>query len=279
MESAKSGRLDSELLVSRADSGAGSDEHAALRVPIVRMEDTYKHFGGVVAINHVTFDLYEGEVLALVGDNGAGKSTLMKILSGAIRADAGAVYVRGRKVRIDDPQDARRLGIETIYQNLAQLNNLDIPANIFMGREVRAQGPLGRLGLMNLKQMRAESEEMLGGFGIKIGDVNREVRNFSGGQRQMVSISRAIYFNANVLIMDEPTAALGVAETRKVYDFIRMLKQKGISILIISHNINEVFEVADRFMVLKQGALVGVKAKAETSIDDIVSMILSGRSR
>ncbi len=279
MESAESVRPHDESLDPIALSGAGSEEHASARVPIVRMEETYKHFDGVVAINHVTFDLYEGEVLALVGDNGAGKSTLMKILSGAIRSDSGSIYVRGHSVKIGDPQDARRLGIETIYQNLALLNNLDIPSNIFMGREVRAQGPLGRLGLMNLKQMRTESEEMLASFGIKIGDVNREVKDFSGGQRQMVSISRAIYFNASVLIMDEPTAALGVAETRKVYDFIRMLKQKGISILIISHNINEVFEVADRFMVLKQGALVGVKPKAETSIDDIVSMILSGRSR
>ena len=243
------------------------------REPIVRMENIHKHFGGVVAIDNVSFDLHEGEVLALVGDNGAGKSTLMKVLSGALRADAGSIYLRGRKVRIENPQDARRLGIETIYQNLALLNNLDIPANIFMGRELRASG------LMNLRQMRGRAREMLESFDIKIGDVDREVKDFSGGQRQMVSISRAIYFKANVLIMDEPTAALGVAETRKVYEFIRTLKRSHISIIIISHNINEVFEVADRFMVLKTGALVGIKSKAETSIDDIVSMILSGRYR
>lgn len=249
------------------------------REPIVRMENIHKHFGGVVAIDNVSFDLHEGEVLALVGDNGAGKSTLMKVLSGALRADAGSIYLRGRKVRIENPQDARRLGIETIYQNLALLNNLDIPANIFMGRELRASGPLGRIGLMNLRQMRGRAREMLESFDIKIGDVDREVKDFSGGQRQMVSISRAIYFKANVLIMDEPTAALGVAETRKVYEFIRTLKRSHISIIIISHNINEVFEVADRFMVLKTGALVGIKSKAETSIDDIVSMILSGRYR
>jgi D-xylose transport system ATP-binding protein len=250
-----------------------------MREPVVRMENIYKHFGGVVAIDHVSFDLDEGEVLALVGDNGAGKSTLMKVLSGAIRADTGSIYIRGHKVKIDNPQDARRLGIETIYQNLALLNNLDIPANVFMGRELRAAGPLGSLGLMNLGEMRKQAKKMLASFDIRVGDVNRDVRNFSGGQRQMVSISRAIYFNASVLIMDEPTAALGVAETRKVYEFIHTLKRKGISIIIISHNINEVFEVADRFMVLKTGALVGIKSKAETSIDDIVSMILSGRSR
>ncbi len=252
---------------------------AAASDVIVRMEKINKRFGGVVALNDITFDLYRGEVLALVGDNGAGKSTLMKVLSGALHADSGAVYVEGERVRIESPQDARHLGIETIYQNLALLNNLDIPANVFMGRELRVRGPLGRLGMMNLRQMRTDARAMLDRFAINIGNINREVKLFSGGQRQMVSISRAIHFKAGVLIMDEPTAALGVAETRKVYEFIQTLKRDRISIIIISHNINEVFEVADRFMVMKQGALVGVKPKAETSIDDIVSMILSGRSR
>jgi D-xylose transport system ATP-binding protein len=258
---------------------AAPGTHAPGDVPIVRMENIYKHFGGVVAINHVSFDLLPGEVLALVGDNGAGKSTLMKVLSGAIRPDSGSIYIRGQKVRIENPQDARRLGIETIYQTLALLNNLDIPANIFMGRELRMGGPLGRLGLMNLRKMRSAAREALENFDIRIGDIDRDVKDFSGGQRQMVTISRALYFQANVLIMDEPTAALGVAETRKVYEFIQTLKRSNIAIIIISHNINEVFQVADRFMVLKTGALVGIKSKEETSIDDIVSMILSGRSR
>lgn len=246
--------------------------------PIIRMEGITKHFGGVYAVSDVSFDLYKGEVLALVGDNGAGKSTLVKILSGAYMADEGDISINGAKVRIENPMDARKAGIETIYQHLALMNNLDIPANVFMGREIHARGLLGKLGLMNLKEMREKSVELLEGFEIKVPDPNREVQNLSGGQRQMVTISRAVYFQAQVIIMDEPTAALGVSETRKVYDFIHRLKSSGIAVIIISHNINEVFEIADRFLVLKTGRLVADKSKDETSIDQIVTMIISGKA-
>jgi ABC-type sugar transport system ATPase subunit len=157
------------------------------------------------------------------------------------------------------------------------MDNLDIPANIFMGREIRANNFLGSLGLLHLKNMREKALELLHNFNIKIENVNTSVKNLSGGQRQMVSISRAIYFNAQVIIMDEPTAALGVAETQKVYEFIERLKASDISVIIISHNINEVFNLADRFMVLKTGNLVGIKRKEETSIDQIVTMIISGQ--
>jgi D-xylose transport system ATP-binding protein len=249
-----------------------------VQTPVVQMQHITKHFGGVYAVNDVSFALYEGEVLALVGDNGAGKSTLVKILSGAYPADEGDIYFRGQKVTIENPMDARKIGIETIYQHLALMNNLDIPANIFMGREICVRGILGRLGLMNLKRMRSQSGELLESFEIKVPDSNREVQNLSGGQRQMVTISRAVYFQAQVIIMDEPTAALGVAETRKVYDFIQRLKVNGISVIIISHNINEVFEIADRFMVLKTGKLVGIKSKPETTIDQIITMIISGKN-
>lgn len=247
------------------------------KVPVIKMENITKHFGGVYAVKNVNFDLYKGEVLALVGDNGAGKSTLIKILSGAYVADEGEIYIKDKKVTIESPTDARRLGIETIYQHLALMDHLDIPANIFMGREIRAKNFLGSLGLLHLKNMREKAVELLDTFNIKIKNVNVKVNNLSGGQRQMVAISRAIYFNAQVIIMDEPTAALGVAETKKVYEFIERLKENEISVIIISHNINEVFNLADRFMVLKTGNLVGIKRKEETSIDQIVTMIISGQ--
>lgn len=252
-----------------------ANEVTGLR-PMIRVEHITKHFGGVYAVQDVSFDLHPGEVLALVGDNGAGKSTLVKIISGAYQADEGDIYIHGNKVRIENPMHARRLGIETIYQHLALMNNLDIPANIFMGREILANGLLGKLGLMNLKEMRNRSVDLLKGFEIKVPDPNREVMNLSGGQRQMVTISRAVYFQAQTIIMDEPTAALGVSETRKVYDFIHRLKEQGISVIIISHNINEVHNVADRFLVLKTGKMVGIKRKDETTIDQIVRMIISG---
>jgi ABC-type sugar transport system ATPase subunit len=242
------------------------------------MEHITKHFGGVYAVSDVSFDLHRGEVLAVVGDNGAGKSTLIKMLSGAYEADEGSIYISGEKVRIESPMDARKLGIETIYQHLALMNNLDIPANVFMGREIRARGILGKLGLMDLRQMRENSVELLKGFEIQVPDPNREVEHLSGGQRQMVTISRAVYFQAQVIIMDEPTAALGVSETRKVYEFIQRLKASGIAVIIISHNINEVFELADRFLVLKTGRLVSSKRKDDTTIDQIVTMIISGKA-
>lgn len=246
---------------------------------VVRMENITKHFGGVSAVDDVTFELYEGEVLALVGDNGAGKSTLVKILSGAYVADSGSIYVHGEKARIEKPTDSRKLGIEMLYQHLALMDNLDIPSNIFIGREIKRNRILGSLGLMDLKVMRQKAIQLLQGFEIDIDDVSREVRNLSGGQRQMVAISRAVYFQAQVIIMDEPTAALGVAETKKVYDFIRRLKAGNLAVIIISHNINEVFDIADRFMVLKTGRLVGIKSKKDTSIDEIVTMIISGREK
>ncbi len=244
--------------------------------PVVRMEHITKRFGGVCAVNDVSFELYEGEILALVGDNGAGKSTLVKILAGAHPADEGKIFVKGKEVRIENPLDARELGIETIYQNLALMNNLDIASNIFMGREIRSMPLLSLLGWMNLKEMRHKALELLESFDIEIGDINRNVSQLSGGQRQMVALSRAVYFQAHIIIMDEPTAALGVAETKKVYEFIDRLKENGIAVIIISHNINEVFAIADRVMVLKTGKLVGIKRKSETSVDDIVAMIISG---
>ena len=245
---------------------------------VVRMENITKRFGGIYAVDDVSFELYKGEILALVGDNGAGKSTLLKILSGAYTADNGRIFINGKLEKIENPMDARKLGTEMIYQNLALMDNLDIPSNIFMGREIRKKYILGLLGVMNLRAMLRKAEELLNSFNISL-DVRKEVRNLSGGQRQMVAISRTVYFNAKVIIMDEPTAALGVRETKEVNDFIFKLKEIGISVIIISHNIKEVYELADRIMVMKNGKLVDIVKKEDSIVDEIVTMIISGERR
>lgn len=247
------------------------------RVPLVKMINITKRFGGLTAVQDVDLELYEGEVLALVGDNAAGKSTLIKVLSGAYIADEGEIYVGGKKADIRSPKDARALGIETIYQDLALFENMSIPPNVFIGREKRHKGILGLIGVLDVREMKSTVVNLLDNFGIEIKDVNMPVKNLSGGQRQMVAISRAVYFNAKVIVMDEPTAALGVAETRKVYAFVEGLKKTRIGVIIISHNINEVFTIADRFMVLKSGFLVGVKTKKNASMDDVVKLILAGK--
>ncbi len=244
----------------------------------VSLRGVTKHFGGVNALKDIDLDICPGEVLALVGDNGAGKSTLIKIISGAYAADEGEVFVEGHKARIETPADAKRFNIETIYQDLALMDNLDMAPNIFIGREI-VKGGLGKvLRILNNSKMAEETVRILKKLNIQVPDIKRRVFNLSGGQRQAVAISRAIYFNAKLIIMDEPTAALGVEETRKVYALIRELRQNGIAVIIISHNINEVFDIADKFVVLKTGMLVGVRRKEETSLDEILRMIIGGRA-
>ena len=247
-------------------------------VPIINMSRINKSFGGVQALKDVDMDLFSGEVLSIVGDNGAGKSTLIKILSGAYSADSGDIFYRNRKVKITNTKDSRNLGIETIYQHLALADNLNLYQNIFLGREIKRKGLLGKIGALDSMAMISEGLKLIEEFGIKIPDPEQKVCFLSGGQRQIVSISRAIYFKAEVIIMDEPTAALGVAETKKVYEFINALKSKGISIIMISHNVNEVYDIADRCMVMKMGSVVGVKKKSETSTDEIIQMIISGKT-
>jgi len=242
---------------------------------VIRMENITKRFGGICAVDDISFELYKGEILVLVGDNGAGKTTLLKILSGAYTADYGRIFVNGKLEKIENPMDARKLGTEMIYQDLALMDNLDIPSNIFMGREIRRRHILGLLGAMNLRAMRQKAEDLLNSFDISL-NIRKIVRNLSGGQRQMVAISRAVYFDAKVIIMDEPTAALGVRETKRVNDSILKLKDIGISVIIISHNIKEVYELADRFMVMKNGKLVGTVRKEDITVDEIVAMIITG---
>ena len=240
--------------------------------PLVEMRHISKHFGGVHALEDVTVNLFSGEVLGLVGHNGAGKSTLIKILSGALVADAGEVYIDGQHVPIANPRDAKRHGIETIYQTLALADNLPAPANIFLGRELTTTA-----GILDDSRMEAESRKVLDRLDLRIPSLRERVRNLSGGQRQAVAIGRAIYFDAKILIMDEPMAALGPAEARKVGQLIKGLKKEGLGIFLISHDIHTVFDLCDRISVLHNGRLVGTVRTEQVSKDDVLGMIILGQ--
>ena len=239
--------------------------------PIVSMRGIQKAYGGVQALKGVDLDIYLGEVHALVGDNAAGKSTLIKTLAGAVRPDAGTISFDGREVVIESPRHAKALGIETVYQDLALADNLDVPANVFLGREMTRYG-----WLLDNRSMEDRARALLARLKINIPNVRQKVRAMSGGQRQSIAIARSVCFNARVVILDEPTAALGVQETGKVYALIREMREQGCGVLLISHNLNHVFENSDRITVLKTGSLVGSRRAEATSQDDIVRMIVSG---
>jgi D-xylose transport system ATP-binding protein len=242
--------------------------------PIIEMRGIDKHYGGVHAVQGINLDIYRREVHALVGDNAAGKSTLIKILSGAAAKDAGTISFEDRHVEITQPRDAKNLGIETVYQDLALADNLDVPSNVFLGREMTRSGAL-RFILDN-GEMEKRSRSLLTRLKINIPNIRQRVRSMSGGQRQSVAIARCVCFNARVVILDEPTAALGVEETRKVYALIREMRDQDLAVLLISHNLNHVFENCDRITVLKTGRLVGSRRVTETSQDEILRMIVSG---
>ncbi len=242
--------------------------------PVIEMRQIDKHYGGVHAVRAVDLDIYRGEVHALVGDNAAGKSTLIKILSGAVAKDGGTISFDGQPVEITQPRDAKQLGIETVYQDLALADNLDVPANVFLGREMTKSGLLRFV--LNNREMEQRSRSLLGRLKINIPNIRQRVRAMSGGQRQSIAIARCVCFNARMVILDEPTAALGVEETRKVYALIHEMRDQGLAVLIISHNLNHVFENCDRITVLKTGRLVGSRRVAETSQDEILRMIVSG---
>jgi simple sugar transport system ATP-binding protein len=222
---------------------------------VVEMRSIRKNFAAVQALRGVDLVLHHGEVLGLVGDNAAGKSTLMKVLSGAYVPDEGEILIEGKNAHMTDPLDARRLGIEMVYQDLALANNLDVTANVFLGREaVSAQ--LGPLGVMDGRYMEKEAQRLLDRLRIDIPSVRLMVERLSGGQRQAVAIARAMAFNSKVIIMDEPTAALSVAAISKVLDLVRELKAQGASIIIISHRLEDIYSVSDRLMVMRQGRKV-----------------------
>ena len=231
-----------------------------------------KRFGGVHALEDVDFRLHAGEVVSLAGDNGAGKSTLIKIISGVFPADSGELLFNGQHVSFANPQDARSRGIETIYQDLALADNLDVGANVFLGRE-----PMTRwfgLPVIDRRRMREEAARTLDTLDIGLDRLDRPVRALSGGQRQCVAIGRALHWNARVLIMDEPTAALGVPEQRKVVSLIQSLKARGVGIVFISHNLHDIFAVSDRILVLRRGVNAGERVASATGPDEIVRMMV-----
>ncbi len=248
-------------------------------IPVVEMRNIKKHFGGVQALRGVDLVLHHNEVLGLVGDNAAGKSTLMKILSGAYIPDEGEILIEGKKAHIVNSWDARQQGIEMVYQDLALADNLDVVGNVFMGREAVSVN-LGPIGIMDEHHMELETKRLLDRLKIDISSVRLSVENLSGGQRQAVAIARATAFNNKVTIMDEPTAALSVAAIKKVLDLVRELKAQGSSIIIISHRLEDIYQVSDRMMVLRQGRKVcdtPVTGDIDTFREHVVAYIIGAR--
>lgn len=236
--------------------------------PIIEMTSIKKYFGHVKALDGVNFEIYPKEIMALVGDNGAGKSTLIKILSGVILPDEGSIYIEGKRVKIENPTDSIKLGIGTVYQDLALVDCLNIATNIFIGRE-----PLRGGIFVNRSKMYNDSDEILKSLKIKIESVRQIAGFLSGGQRQSLAVGRVISRDCDIFILDEPTAALGVKESNEVLKLIEDLKNRGKSIVIISHNLAHVFSVSDRFTVLRQGKILGKRLAKETNSEEIVSMI------
>lgn len=242
------------------------------QTPLVEMRNIELAFGGIKAVDDVTIDLFPGEVVGLLGHNGAGKSTLIKVLSGAYKADAGEIYVEGKRAIINNPRDARKYNIETIYQTLALADNLDAASNLFLGREL-----VNKFGLVDDDAMEAETRKIMARLNPNFEKFSSPVSALSGGQRQSVAITRAVYFNARILIMDEPTAALGPQETEMVNELIHQLKAEGIGIFLISHDIHDVMGLCDRVSVMKNGKLVGTENIEDVTDDEILAMIILGK--
>ncbi|BBE73522.1 ATP-binding cassette domain-containing protein [Oharaeibacter diazotrophicus] len=243
--------------------------------PILEVRGVAKRFGGVQALKDVSMRLMPGECVALAGDNGAGKSTLIKTISGVYQPDEGEIRFAGQPVHFPTPEAARGHGIETIYQDLALADNLTIGANIFLGREPMRK-ILGVLPVIDRAKMAEAARETMARLDFHVNRLDAPVGRFSGGQRQAVAIGRAIYWKARVLIMDEPTAALGVPEQRKVVQLVRTLKSQGQGIIFISHNLQDIFAVADRIVVLRRGQLAGERRIAETNHDEVVKLMVGG---
>ncbi|MEM1077259.1 ATP-binding cassette domain-containing protein [Dinoroseobacter sp. S76] len=244
-----------------------------MTTPLVELDNISIAFGGIRAVDGVSLDLHPGEVVGLLGHNGAGKSTLIKILAGAYKKSGGEIRINGEVAEINSPRDARRYNIETIYQTLALADNLDAASNLFLGRELTTP-----LGFVDDTKMEAETRKIMKRLTPNFQKHNEPVSALSGGQRQSVAIARAVYFNAKILIMDEPTAALGVHETQMVADLIKELKAQGLGIFLISHDTREMLELCDRVSVMKNGKLVGTERVEDVTEDDILSMIILGKN-
>ncbi len=241
--------------------------------PILEVKNITKRFGGLTAVDNMDMKVFPGEVVGLLGDNGAGKSTLIKVISGVYHADAGTILFEGKKVRIDNPMGALRIGIETLYQDLALAENLNVYSNIFLGRE-KLKRFLGLVNVLDHEYMLNESKKVLDRLDIEVPSLRNRIRTLSGGQRQAVAISRSIYWNAKFLIMDEPTAALGVAEQKKVLDLVKTLSSQGMPVIIISHQLHDVFSVATRLVIMRRGKKVAERITKETTTDEIVGLIV-----
>jgi D-xylose transport system ATP-binding protein len=244
----------------------------AVRTPLVEMRDIRVAFGGVHAVQDVTVDLHAGEVIGLVGGNGAGKSTLMRVLSGARPPDSGQITIDGKPASIGNPREAKAYGIETIYQTLALADNIDAAGNLVLGRELT-----DRTGTMDDRAMESATRKVMHRLNPNFKNFKAPVKSLSGGQRQSVAIARAVHFNARILIMDEPTAALGPAETEQVRALIRQLKQEGIGIFLVSHDIHDVFDLADRISVMYHGRIVDTVKKDDVTTDEVLGMIILGK--
>ncbi len=244
------------------------------RTPTLEAHGVSKRYGSVIALEAADFEAYSGEVVALIGDNGAGKSTLVKILAGAIRPDSGTIMMRGRQVDFHSPHDARVAGIETVYQDLALAPDLDVASNLFLGREIKRPGILGMFDFYNQRAMRIEAEKHLKALNVTtLRSVRQAVDTLSGGQRQSVAVARAVFWSKDVVILDEPTAALGVAQSTMVLQVIRRVCDQGTAVIFVSHNMPHVFQVADRVIVMRRGRRAGTLLPNESTMDQAVSMM------
>jgi len=241
---------------------------------ILKANGISKHYGGIKALDDVDLELRDGEVLAIVGDNGAGKSTLVKAITGAISRTSGTILLDGQAVRIDSPTDAKTAGIETVYQDLALVNELSITKNVFLGREIAKDNIFGRLfGALDFKKMDSEIRALFQKLDIRISDIYRDAEAFSGGQRQAVALSKTVMFGKRIAILDEPTAALGVRESKMAMDLVASLKDHGLSVIMITHNMQHVLNYCDRVMVLRLGRLAAVRDVKDVDGDTLVGLI------
>jgi simple sugar transport system ATP-binding protein len=243
--------------------------------PLIEARGIVRHFGHVQALQGADFSVNRGEIVALIGDNGAGKSTLVRILSGSDSPNDGTIFVNGAPVHFSGPPDAREAGVETVYQDLALAPDLVTAANMFLGREILKSGLLGRLGVLNKPRMARQASEAMARLGVSL-TASSSVFTLSGGQRQSVAVARAAMWATRVIFMDEPTAALGVAQTQGVLDLIRRVRDAGTAVVLISHNMPQVMEVADRIVILRLGRTVGHVSAAATSVDELVRAMTTG---
>lgn len=251
----------------------GATQTIGSETPVLGARSISKRFGNVVALEAVDFEVNAGEIVAIIGDNGAGKSTLTKIISGALTPDSGSLEMRGTPVTFNSPADARRAGIETTYQDLALADDLDIAANLFLAREIVLPGILGRLDFLDRPAMRKRAEEHLRDFGIKVESIDQRVDTLSGGQRQSIAVARSVFWGSKVVIMDEPTAALGVAQSALVFALMRRVRDSGSAVVFISHNLPQVFEAANRIVVMRRGQRVATLDPRTATMEHAVSLM------